>query len=144
VSGLSAASNSVLACNDGLAEGAQFIGFHRIEADSEKTVVRRDVEIEQPLVLLGARAGDDRADMGVVGMLFLGETDVAVDAEGRGLAGAGERDLFLGEPCGQIVNQPPARLVEMLLEDRLVLVKPFAVLVKAESLEEGQALSPKP
>src|SRR5690606_19594399 len=59
-----------LARHNGFAESAKLVGLHRVETDGQKRILRRDVEIEQSLILLRARAGDDGADMGVVGMLF--------------------------------------------------------------------------
>jgi hypothetical protein len=142
-SGASAASNSALRATMASRKARKFIGLHRIETGGEKTVVRRDVEIEQPLILLGARAGDHRAQMGVVGMLFLGETDIAVDPEGRGLAAQVSGISASARRMARSSISRPRGSLRCSSNIALFSWNHFAVLVKAEGFEEGQRLVAK-
>ena len=92
------------------AEPRELIGIRQVEAGGEETFLGRQVEIEEPGIVLSPRPGQHDAGIGLVRILVGGEAHVAMDAEQRGLAVALDRNFRLspGAPRHPRPGRPSA------------------------------------
>jgi hypothetical protein len=103
-----------------------------------RPALRLDVHIDQARRQLLAVAGQGGRDVGLVGLLVLGEPHVAVDAEHALLGIARQRQVARREGAVQGVDQGAQGGLQTLVIDDAVGGEPVAVVVGGQARQEGQ------